>query len=69
MFSWRNKKNIFLLPLFIWSYELISFKFYGYFQDLLVTVFENGKLLKDYTFDEVRERAELELVKNKNLQK
>ena len=69
MFSWKNKKNIFLLPLFIWSYELISFKFYVYFQDLLVTVFENGKLLKDYTFDEVRERAELELVKNKKLQK
>ena len=33
-------------------------------QDQLVTVFENGKLLKDYTFDEVRNRAELDIVKN-----
>ena len=32
-------------------------------QDLLVTVFENGELLKDYTFDEVREQAELPLVR------
>ena len=33
-------------------------------QDQLLTVFENGKLLKDYTFDEVRSRAEVDLVKN-----
>ena len=32
-------------------------------QDLLVTVFENGELIKEYTFDEIRERAELPLVK------
>lgn len=32
--------------------------------DLLVTVFENGKLLRDYTFDEVRQNAEIDLVKN-----
>ncbi|XP_074644993.1 nicotinamide phosphoribosyltransferase-like [Tubulanus polymorphus] len=31
--------------------------------DLLETVFENGKLLKDYTLDEIRARAELEIVK------
>ena len=30
-------------------------------QDLLVTVFENGELLKEYTFDEIRARAELPL--------
>jgi hypothetical protein len=32
-------------------------------QDVFVTVFENGKLLKDYTFDEVRANAEIDLVK------
>ena len=32
-------------------------------QDLLVTVFENGHLLKEYSFVEIRERAELPLVK------
>ena len=32
-------------------------------QDLLVTVFENGELVKEYSFDEIRERAELPLVK------
>lgn len=29
-------------------------------EDVLVTVFENGKLVKDYGFDEVRERADQE---------
>ena len=38
------------------------------FQDLLTTVFENGKLLKDYTFTEVRERAELDIVKKERAQ-
>ena len=28
-----------------------------------MTVFENGQLMKEYSFDEVRERAELPLVK------
>ena len=28
-----------------------------------MTVFENGSLVKEYTFDEIRERAELPLVK------
>ncbi|KAL5112614.1 Nicotinamide phosphoribosyltransferase [Taenia crassiceps] len=32
-------------------------------KDLLVTVFENGRLLVDYTLEEVRERAELPAVK------
>ena len=32
-------------------------------QDLLIPVFENGKLLKDYTFEEVRHNAELDLMK------
>ncbi|KAM7540362.1 hypothetical protein Aperf_G00000044337 [Anoplocephala perfoliata] len=32
-------------------------------KDLLVTVFENGRLLVDYTLDEIRERAELPGVK------
>ncbi|XP_045165055.2 nicotinamide phosphoribosyltransferase-like [Mercenaria mercenaria] len=31
-------------------------------KDILETVFENGKLLKDFSFDEVRKNAELELV-------
>ncbi|CAJ0599933.1 unnamed protein product [Cylicocyclus nassatus] len=34
-------------------------------EDLLQTVFENGKLLVDWTLDEIRERAEIDLVKNK----
>ena len=34
-------------------------------KDVLITVFENGKLLRDYTFDEVRNNAELPLVKEK----
>ena len=34
-------------------------------QDLLVTVFENGSLMEDYSFDEIRERAELPIVKEK----
>ncbi|KHN79434.1 Nicotinamide phosphoribosyltransferase [Toxocara canis] len=32
-------------------------------KDMLVTVFENGRLLIDYTLEEIRERAEIELVK------
>ena len=31
-------------------------------------MFENGKLLKDYTFTEVRERAELDIVKKESVQ-
>ncbi|XP_071082856.1 nicotinamide phosphoribosyltransferase-like [Haliotis cracherodii] len=34
-------------------------------KDLLVTVFENGRLLRDYSFDEIRITAEIDLVKNK----
>ena len=32
-------------------------------QDLLETVFENGALVKEYTFGQVRENAEIPLVK------
>lgn len=32
-------------------------------KDLLVTVFENGKLLVDYTLSEIRNRAEIDLVR------
>ncbi|VDK42729.1 unnamed protein product [Anisakis simplex] len=32
-------------------------------KDMMVTVFENGRLLVDYTLDEIRERAEIDLVK------
>ncbi|VDN16143.1 unnamed protein product [Dibothriocephalus latus] len=32
-------------------------------KDLLIPVFENGHLLREYTFDEIRERAELPEVK------
>ncbi|XP_036357641.1 nicotinamide phosphoribosyltransferase-like [Octopus sinensis] len=34
-------------------------------KDILVTVFENGKLLKDFTFEEIRKRAEIDLLKDK----
>lgn len=33
--------------------------FYIFFQDLLHTVFQNGKVVKNYTFDEVRDNAKL----------
>ncbi|KAL8611321.1 hypothetical protein ACOMHN_013752 [Nucella lapillus] len=33
-------------------------------KDVMVTVFENGKLLKDYSLQEVRLNAEIDLVKN-----
>ena len=32
-------------------------------QDQMVLIYENGTLLRDYSFEEVRERAELPLVK------
>jgi len=35
----------------------------------MVTVFEDGKLVREYTFDEVRERAELPLVKQRKQEK
>ena len=47
-------------------YQPCKYDFNGlYFliQDLLVTVFENGELVKEYTFEEIRERAELPVVK------
>lgn len=34
-----------------------------YVQDLLVTVFEDGRLITEYSFDEIRERAEIQLIK------
>ena len=34
-------------------------------KDLLITVFENGKLLKEYSFDEVRENAKITLGDNR----
>ncbi|XP_076332743.1 nicotinamide phosphoribosyltransferase-like isoform X3 [Tachypleus tridentatus] len=33
-------------------------------KDILVTVFENGKLIREYTFDEIRRNAELDILKN-----
>ncbi|KAI0233872.1 Nicotinamide phosphoribosyltransferase [Lamellibrachia satsuma] len=33
-------------------------------KDQLVTVFENGKLLKEYNLEEIRARAEIDIVKN-----
>ncbi|CAG0879526.1 unnamed protein product [Darwinula stevensoni] len=33
-------------------------------KDLLQTVFENGHLVKEYTFDEIRHNAELDVLKN-----
>ncbi|XP_050414175.1 nicotinamide phosphoribosyltransferase isoform X2 [Patella vulgata] len=34
-------------------------------KDQLCTVFENGRLVKEFTFDEVRKNAEIDLLKNK----
>ena len=33
-----------------------------------MTVFENGRLVKEYSFEEVRERAELPLVRQRQQQ-
>ena len=41
---------------------------YVHMQDLLVTVFENGELVKEYSFDDVRVRAEVPLVKHRKAQ-
>lgn len=40
-----------------------------FLQDLLVTVFENGSLVREYSFDEIRERAELPLVVKRRQEK
>ena len=40
-------------------------QFLTFMQDLLVTVFENGGLVREYSFEEIRERAELPLVKKR----
>ena len=42
--------------------------FNPYLQDLLVTVFENGELTKEYLFDEIRDRAQLPLLRQKEQQ-
>jgi hypothetical protein len=34
-----------------------------------VTVFENGSLTKEYSFEEIRERAELPQVKERRLER
>ena len=39
--------------------------FFTFIQDLLVTVFENGGIVREYSFEEIRERAELPLVKKR----
>uniref|UniRef100_A0AC35U871 Nicotinamide phosphoribosyltransferase n=1 Tax=Rhabditophanes sp. KR3021 TaxID=114890 RepID=A0AC35U871_9BILA len=38
-------------------------------KDVLVTVFENGKLIVDYSLDEIRQRAEIQIVKDYNKNK
>ncbi|WAR25867.1 NAMPT-like protein [Mya arenaria] len=37
-------------------------------KDQLVTVFENGKLLQDYTLDEIRRKAEIQLLLDREIQ-
>ena len=44
-----------------WIWHLVVFR-HGR-QDLLETVYENGMLVKEYTFAQVRENAEIPLVK------
>ena len=53
-----NIKAVMPVHIFLFSVHI--------FQDIMVTVFENGKLLKDYSFSEVRENAEIDLVKKKS---
>lgn len=39
--------------------EVFTCFFFVFVQDLLHTVFQNGKVVKNYTFDEVRDNAKL----------
>lgn len=41
------------------TFLLLLFCLYSFLQDLLHTVFRNGKIVKTYTFDEVRDNAKL----------
>lgn len=43
----------------------LNYDVFYHLQDLLVTVFENGELKKEYLFDEIRDRAELPLLRQK----
>ena len=44
----------------IYDFEFRLFaQFKNFFQDLLVPIYENGIMLKEYTLDEIRERAEI----------
>ena len=45
------------------SSQNMSYPFFPCGQDLLETVFEDGVLIKEYTFVQVRENAEIPLVK------
>ena len=38
-------------------------------QDLLVTVFENGQLMNEYALEDIRERAELPIVRERRPKK
>lgn len=42
---------------------IVILPIYAVLQDVLVTVFENGRLLVDYSLEEIRDRAELDIVK------
>ena len=46
-----------------WSLNKADYLMLFLRQDLLETVFENGVLVKEYTFAQVRENAEIPLVK------
>ena len=39
--------------------KFIDFWKLSFLQDLLVPVFENGKMLKEYSLNEIREKAEI----------
>ncbi|KAK7077965.1 hypothetical protein SK128_018674, partial [Halocaridina rubra] len=54
-----SKKGRLALHFINGSYVTVSQESADPEQDLLVPVFENGELLKDYTLEEVRQRAEL----------
>ncbi|PTB98047.1 nicotinate phosphoribosyltransferase [Marivirga lumbricoides] len=42
------------------SYQTVSHNEYPEISDELITVFENGKILKEYSFEEIRENAAIE---------
>eukprot|EP00118_Oscarella_pearsei_P006867 m.32025 g.32025 ORF g.32025 m.32025 type:complete len:477 (+) comp31589_c0_seq2:59-1489(+) len=60
----KSKKGRLTLEIHDGQYQTVQEGAGSAERDLLVTVFENGELKKDYSFEEIRRRAEVEIVKS-----